>query len=132
MPRQLDFADGFESSMEPTSPGVELDLPNDAGPNDIDGLLFDTSLRHAWVLMSFYRRDDTQEKASSVMLHIQYKTDGNAFLIEPESNFDTILAQSGITLSITAGGQVQYATTEFLGANYSGKMQFSILQQFEV
>lgn len=129
MPRQLDFADGFESSLQPTSPGSSVSIANNqVAAADVTGLLFTTAVRHVWVLVSAYRRTDSNEKATLGILHIQYKTDGTTWSIEPESNFDTFVG-AGLTFSIVAG-QVKYVSSNLAGANYASELQFNVLQQF--
>src|SRR3990172_817443 len=130
MPRELDFTDGFESSTEPTRPGISATLAdNQAAPADVTGLSFDTTLRHAWVLLSLYRKDSLQEKAAIGVLHVQYKSSAGTFSLFVESNFDGFLA-SGVVFSITAGGQVQYTSTDFTDTGYVSEMQFYVIQSF--
>lgn len=131
MPRILDFADGFESSSEPTKPSTTFTIANNqSSAANVTGLVFASTIRHAEVFVSLYRKDSLQEKASIGKLFIQQKPTGT-WSIEPESNFDTFVT-TGVTFSITSGGQVQYTSTNYTGLSYVGTMKFVTGQTFDV
>lgn len=128
MPRELDFADGFESSVEPTRPSDSQAITNNqVAAADVTGLLFDSTIRHAWALVSLYRKDSLQEKAASGIIHVQQKF-GGVWSVEPESEFDTFVT-TGVTFSIVAG-QVKYVSTNFVGTGYTSAVKTTLLHSF--
>lgn len=91
---------------------------------NITGFSFDpTVVRGAICEYSIYRKTDTaaDERLEVGLIYLGYKTqDGSWELTGPTGG-----GTSGITLTITAAGQMQYTVTEPLeGANYVGTIKF--------
>jgi hypothetical protein len=94
-----------------------------SGTADVTGFLFDPSvIRGAVCEYSIYRKTDTsaEERVEVGTIFVTYKTVAGTFEI-------TVVGSggSGITLSITGAGQIQYTVNEILaGANYVGTIKF--------
>lgn len=104
---------------------TQFDLANNQGsPADITGLLFSSAtLRGALIDYDVSRKTDTasSEVRSVGRVAAIYRQESSSWeLTIPEDNGD----DTGITLSITSGGQVQYVSTNISGANYEGKINF--------
>lgn len=105
-------------------------LANNQGtPADITGLLFDkVSIKAAQFDYEIYRRTDTQNEMEAGTGFVSYRTDTSTWEISFQSQFD----DSGVTLSITSGGQVQYVSTNLTGTSYAGKMRIINIRKMKV
>jgi hypothetical protein len=91
---------------------------------DIVGLVFNpATVRSAVVDYSIYRSTDTNELAEKGKLELVYKngaspglkwTIGRVFFGD----------DSGVTITMTDGGQAQYTSTNVSGTGYTGEMKF--------
>lgn len=98
---------------------------NQIAAANLAGLLFDKAAEYgARVLYHMHRRTDTggSEVVSVGELFIRYKPGADAWDVT-----DNILGgdDHGVAFSITAGGQIQYTSSDIAGANYVGEMRVS-------
>jgi hypothetical protein len=122
MTREIDFFDGFESSSQPES-GEQFAVPDATGPADITGLSFDSnSVHRARVAISIFRRNDSVSAKEEAVFEFSYDPEAATWQtsVEGESNYGS----AGVSISITAAGQVQYTSTSFAGVGYSGYLIF--------
>lgn len=100
-------------------------IGNTATTANITGFSFDpSSVRGAVCEYSIYRKTDTtaEEKVEVGTIYVTYKTQNDVFDIVVVGS-----GGSGVTLSITSAGQMQYtiaAGDVLAGANYSGTIKF--------
>lgn len=126
MVRELDFADGFESSAAPTS-ASQVNLTNNVGATDITGLVFASASFHgAKIGYQILRTDGVDDRRESGTISLQFKPNEAAWEISREVEGDTIV---GVTLTVTAAGQVQYATDDFTGQT-SGFILFTVNERY--
>lgn len=94
---------------------------NTAVASNVTGAAFDTSLVRAFILQySIYRYSTTTEMSEVGTLYGAYKSSAGSWELA-----QTYAGSSGVTFTITAGGQLKYVSTSFSGSSYSGKMKFS-------
>jgi hypothetical protein len=94
---------------------------NQSSAADINSLIFDsTSVRSAKITADVYITTSTQELHEKFEINVGFKNVAASWDISVQSEFD----DSGITFSITSGGQVQYSSTLISGTGYSGLLQF--------
>lgn len=94
---------------------------NQSSATNVTGLSFDTStVRSAIIQYSLYRTSSTTEMSEVGHMYVTYKTTAGTWELA-----QSYAGSSGVTFSITNGGQVQYTSTNFSGVSYSGKMKFS-------
>lgn len=104
---------------------------NVSTPTNISGLVFDGATYQSVVLTySIYRKsDDTAEEKSQVgQLRLTYKTQNSSWSISDDFSGE----DAGVDFSVTSSGQVQYVSSNFTGANYSGSFKSKISEIFEV
>jgi len=130
MVRELDFDDSFESSAEPTFANPEVDLPDNSGPFDITGLVFDKAdFEGADVFYRLRRANDSTEKTQKGWLNVNYSIDGDTWeLTDEPTEFQG--GASGVTFSITSAGQVQATTDTLGGAGYESSLNFFVVVKF--
>lgn len=100
-------------------------LPNNqSSATDVTGLSFSiSSVRSAIVTYEVSRKTDTalSELRSIGRLFLAYRAQSSAWeILNQQENGD----DSGVTFTVTAGGQVQVATTNIAGSNYVGTLKF--------
>lgn len=104
---------------------TSVELGNGEGsPLDVTGLSFDGSLyRFAEVNYSIHRKTDTasSEVVAIGTMRLSWSEESSEWSMSEErsENKDT-----GITFSVTTGGQVQYTSTTIAGDNYEGTVRF--------
>lgn len=98
-------------------------VANNTGPSNVTGLTVSSATCLAATVKYQMRRvTDSSERITKGVLHLFYRNLTSAWDIVQESEGD----ESGVTFSVTAGGQVQYTSDDHTGANYSGSMKFKI------
>lgn len=93
---------------------------NQSSASNVSGLLFDSAVvRGATINYTVYRTSTTiaTPKAEKGTIEVSY--DGSSWSLTREATEDT-----GVTLTITSGGQVQYTSTDVGATSYSGTMKF--------
>lgn len=94
---------------------------NQVAAASVLGASFDTStVRSAIISYSLYRSSSTTEMSECGQIFITYKSTAATWEIARVGVGDT-----SVTFTITAGGQLQYVSSNFGGINYSGKLKFS-------
>lgn len=93
---------------------------NQASPTDVSGLFFDPgSVRGSVVDYSIYRVTSLDEKVETGTIYLGYKSTAN--------QWDVVVVGSGgsgVSLTITNAGQVQYVSDNMAGTSYSGTIKF--------
>jgi hypothetical protein len=127
MVRELDFADGFESSSQPSG-DTQFNLTNNqAGAADITGLSFAFATTQSnRIGYSIYRTDGAIEKRASGTFKVQYKPVAASWDLEDEREFDT---DTGVVFSIDGTGQIQYTTDDLAGQTI-GYIKYSVNETF--
>lgn len=93
-----------------------------ASAANITGLAFSSAAyKGALITMEVRRKTDSSEVIDHGMWTARYKDSTSSWeLLRVVGGGD----ETGVTLSITAGGQVQYTSDTLSGANYSGTFKF--------
>lgn len=127
MVRELDFADGFESSAAPTGDTESL-IANNTGPADVSSMIFTGTANEAIRIgYSAYRTDGSVEKRESGMIVLQFKPVSATWELEWGTDFDTDV---GLTFTVVPGtGQVQYTTDDFSGQTI-GHIKWQVNERF--
>lgn len=112
----------IESSMTiPNNQSVEADVS--AIP------AFDkTKFKSAKMMVDVYRRDDSQDANELYELSAIYNPNGDAWSLHFVSTGD----DSGMTFSINSAGQIRFISSNFSGANYSGKLRVSHVKKIAI
>lgn len=94
---------------------------NTPSVSNVTGAAFDTaSVRSAIISYSLYRSSTTTEMCETGQIYLSYKSTAGAWEIAQYYS-----GTSGVVFTITAGGQLQYTSTNFGGSSYVGKMKFN-------
>lgn len=94
---------------------------NVTSATNVTGAAFDPSqVRSAILSYSIYRSTSSTEAAETGQLLLTYKTQASAWDLA-----QTFGSASGVTFTITAGGQIQYTSSNLGGTGYVGLMRFS-------
>ncbi len=94
---------------------------NQSSVSNITGLAFDiAAVQSAIITYSVYRVTSGSELCENGQISIQYKQTAATWNLS-----QTCSGTSGITFTITSGGQVQYVSTSMSGTGYVGKLKFS-------
>lgn len=94
------------------------------GATDVTGLLLDSAeVGSAIISTEIRRKTDSNESVSVGHLLARYLEATSTWAIEDVLSGDA----SGVTFSITAGGQVQYTSDTLAGTNYAGTMKFKAI-----
>ena len=114
---------------------TSFSLANAQAATDVTGLLFSSaSVHRAVVEFSIRRRDDSAEQDCAGRATFIFKKDAATWDVQVEFSGDAESGRPcGVTLSITAGGQVQYETVDFnggVGANYAGELRFDVIKRY--
>lgn len=89
---------------------------------DVTGLLFSSSVcKSANVWISSRRKTDTNTLYTEIELWLSYNALTSSWQVSDQVDHGD---PSGLTLSITAGGQVQYTSDSLAGSNYSGASKY--------
>lgn len=97
---------------------------------DVTNLLFDGSSTRGFILdYSVYRQTDTASSALAQIGQLRgvYNSQSNTWLMS-----DDFSGQNAVTFSIQPSGQIQYTSSNMLGANYVGSMKYTIRKSFGV
>lgn len=103
-------------------------LNNQASAQDLTGLLFDATDDQKALVIPFDLQRDTDSsnlvETGHIFLSYNNKTSSwNAPQVA--SHFD----DAGVVFSITAGGQLQYTSSNIAGTNYNGKLRVAGITQ---
>lgn len=132
MVRELDFADGFESSAQPSTDTESAIVNNTAAPADVPNMAFSVlDFESVTIGYSLYRTDDATDKKRSGTLKLQHKPVANTATLEDENEHDTI-AITGVTLTPLLTGttmKVQYISTDFSGQT-KGFIKWAVTERF--
>lgn len=96
---------------------------NQVAAANVTGLLFSSAANLAAnIEVSIRRKTATalSEVVATGFLSVTYREQSSLWEVTPILNGD----DTGVTFSITAGGQVQYTSTNIAGTSYVGKMSF--------
>lgn len=95
---------------------------NQVAAADVTSLSFNSStIRSATIEYSIYRLTGSFELSEAGILIITYTSTAATWEI---TRVSTAGSDSGVTLSITTLGQVQYISTNVAGTGYSGQMKY--------
>lgn len=93
---------------------------NQSSASNITGASFDTGTVRSFILQySLYRSTASNEEAEVGTLWGTYLSTASVWRLA-----QNYAGASGITFSITNGGQLQYQSTNLAGASYSGTIKF--------
>lgn len=96
-------------------------IANNSSTANVTGASFDTStVRSAIISYSIYRSSSTTEMSEAGQIMITYLSTAGTWQLSQYT-----VGTSGVTFTITNGGQIQYTSTNFSGISYVGKMKFS-------
>ena len=114
---------------------ISFSLANAQAATDVTGLLFSSaSIHRAVIEFAIRRRDDTAEQDCAGRITAVFKKDIATWDLQVEFAGDAETGQPcGTTFSITAGGQIQYATVDFnggVGTNYAGYLRFDTVKRY--
>jgi len=87
-----------------------------------------TKTKSAKMIIDIFRRDDSQSKNELFELAAIYDPEGDAWSL----SFTSMGDDAGVSFSITALGQLQYASTTFGGLNYSGTLRVSHVKKLAI
>lgn len=124
------IAAGGSPVGNPGSPNVQQSINDNIGtPTTITGLDFDGNNEvAAFIKYHIVRRDDGQNAVESGELHAYYNTETDTWSLSQTVN--TPDAQDndavGVTLTINAFGQIQYVSSNYGGAGYTGTFRASV------
>jgi len=125
--RTLDTPDenGYLAHFHAKSDSGATIANNQGSPSDVTGLLLDkTSYKSAIVLCEIRRKTTTNEAITVGLLHLYYRALSDDWELIDELGGDP---DDGVTLTVTAAGQVQYISDSMSGSSYTGTMKFRVL-----
>lgn len=94
---------------------------NISSATDVTGVSFSSaSYKAAFVKFFIHRQDAGQDVDSMGFLMFVYDAVGAAWRVTENSFHD----EHGVTFSVTAGGQLQYVSTNFTGGSYASASTF--------
>ena len=136
MARIINFSDGFTSATAPSLTGSTASttqtLANAQSATNITSLSFSSATyRGAVFEIEVSRKTASSERRGLISCMVCYDTTAVSWTLVryDEDNSGTDL---GVTITITAGGQVQYATDSQSGASYAGTGKWNILRSYGV
>lgn len=93
---------------------------NQAVAASVTGATFDTAtVRSAIITYSIYRSTSTSESTECGFVYLNYKSTAGTWDLAVAGG-----GSSGITFTITTGGQLQYTSTNLSGTGYVGKLKY--------
>ena len=96
---------------------------NVAAPANVTGMVFaKATVKAVRMFVDIFRRDDVDNFIETGELYVVHNTETDLWEISFSSKFD----DTGLVFSVTAGGQVQYTSTDMAGGNYSGTMKWTV------
>lgn len=119
------FLDKIINLVRPLGEEKRFEIANNVGtPTDVSGLSFDKTLVSAAIVECLFQRVTTgagaQELLELFIFSVVYKPTSDTWgLTAIEQNSP---ADSGVTLSITSSGQVQYETSNITGTAYLSRI----------
>ena len=128
--READFSDTIESSSAPSDASTSQTLANNQAAADVTSMLFSSATyRGVVVEIEVSRKTASSERRGFVTLRLVYDTTAASWVIVDvtEDNTGTDL---GVTWTVTAAGQVKYATDNQSGASYAGTGKWKILRRY--
>lgn len=94
---------------------------NQAIAANVTGASFDDSTVRGFILSySIYRSTNSNEASETGQIYGTYSSTAGTWEIA-----QSYAGSSGVTFSITNGGQIQYVSSNLSGTSYSGKMKFN-------
>lgn len=97
---------------------------SEAGPTDVTGLVLDKDdYTSAVVFAEIRRKTDSGEVVAVGKISLFYRFATSTWDLVTDLPGD----ETGVTLTVTAAGQVQYASDTLAGANYSGTLKFKAI-----
>jgi len=100
---------------------------NQASPVSLTGLLFNSANdKAAQFDFEIYRQTASGSRIEAGTCFLSYRTATSVWELSQSTQFD----DSGVTLSVTSGGQVQYISDNFAGASYVGKIRVTAIRKF--
>lgn len=129
MVRELEFADGFESSSEPGFGDTSVALADGATNQDVTDLIIDKdSIKSAKIWYSLRRANDGGEFLETGWLTVKYSDSAGQWEAPGREVTDLKGGDAGVTFTIVpATGQIQYSTTTLGGPNYVAEMKYSVV-----
>lgn len=104
--------DILNTSFEPSN--------NISSVTNVTGLQFDAAIiRSAIIEYSIYRSTNSEEGSECGTMLATYSSTDDSWEVARYS-----VGDSGLTFTVTAGGQFQYTSTNMSGTGYSGLMRF--------
>lgn len=108
-----------DGDIAPPSSSQASILNNQASAANVTDLVFDSSsVRGAIVHYYIFRKHDTTEIMEVGTLTLRYVNSAWTFSQEYQGD------DTGVVLTITAGGQIQYVSDNRVGAPYTGVMKY--------
>lgn len=105
--------------LAPPSAAQASILNNQSSVANVTELLFDSTIvRAATVFYYIFRKHGATEIMESGTITIRYVNSAWTFTQEYQGD------DTGVTLSITSGGQFQYTSTNLAGSPYTGVMKY--------
>jgi hypothetical protein len=106
-------------------PETSISLANtQVGATEVTGLSFNSaSVSSASIQCEIRRKTDTNELIANGVIKVFYRNLTALWEIIIELGGD----DTGVTLSITAAGQIRYTTNTLAGSNYSGKFTYKAI-----
>lgn len=107
---------------------LNIALPNNSGPFDATGLLFNkVNTKAAHISVDIERSTDTQNKQEIGTIFVTHDTRDDLWRISVSSNLDN----AGVTFTITAAGQVRALTNNLTGTTYVGELRVAQVLKFK-
>jgi hypothetical protein len=95
---------------------------------DITGLSVDSSeVVYAKVVYTISRTDGSTPRRETGALFLTYDDNGSSWELDRRSNFGDALNMGNNSISVTAGGQLQYKS-DSMGGSYVGSMKYRITE----
>lgn len=99
---------------------INQSIANNQAATDVTGLIFNkANIKSAHIAWNLERKTDTQNEQESGWLYVYHDSADDVWRISTQSVGD----DAGVTFTITAAGQVQYASDDLTGTNYSGNLR---------
>ncbi len=117
--------------LSPVTPETQMTLANNQAAADVTGLVFlEASYRAVAIDYTIERRTATQGYRQMGTVYLSYEALAAAWSIEDVVAAGSSGLDTGVTFTVTAGGQLQYATDNMAGGTYVGKMRHVVRQRF--
>lgn len=101
---------------------------NQASPLSVTGLVFDkATIKAVQFDFEIYRQTASGSVMESGTCFLSHRTATDTWELSFDSKFD----DSGVTLSVTSAGQVQYISDNLAGASYAGRIRVTAIRKFK-